>query len=99
MFCRICGVETPECFNFCWNSCASVKSQTEEEDKKKTVSFTAFKKRKEEKQSTRFQPSKKLKSGSKGKEDTQTSINVGYMKFEDDKFKSTGEERFPLKYQ
>ena len=40
--------------NFRWNCGASVKSETAE-DKKKTVSFTAFKKKKEER-SYRFQP-------------------------------------------
>ena len=103
MFCHICGVETPDRSNFCWKCGASVKSEKAEEDKKKTVSFMAFKKRKEEERSSRFQPKKKLQSGSnstskaKGKEDTQVSINVGYMKFEDDKFKKCRGRTFPVK--
>jgi hypothetical protein len=46
---------------------------------------------------------KKLKSGSnstlkaKGKEDTQVSINVGYMKFEGDKFKKCRGRTLPVK--
>ena len=103
MFCHICGAETPDCSNFCWKCSASVKSEKAEEDKKKTESFMAFKKKKEEERSSRFQPEKKLKSGSnstskvKGKEDTQVSINVGYMKFEDDKFKKCRGRTLPVK--
>ena len=55
MFCHICGVETPDRSNFCWKCGASVKGEKEEEDKKKPVSFMAFKKRKEEEErSSRF---------------------------------------------
>jgi hypothetical protein len=103
MFCHICGVETPDCSNFCWKCSASARSKKAEEDKKKPVSFMAFKKRKEEERSSRFQPEKKLKSGSnstlkeKGKEDTQVSINVGYMKFEGDKFKKCRGRTLPVK--
>ncbi|CAB4013344.1 Hypothetical predicted protein [Paramuricea clavata] len=62
MFCHICGVETPNCSNVCWKCGASVKSKKAEEDKKKPVSFMAFKKRKEEER-FRFQPKKKVKVG------------------------------------
>ncbi|XP_028394535.1 uncharacterized protein LOC114518737 [Dendronephthya gigantea] len=82
MFCQICGVEAPDRSNFCWKCGACVKNEKDGEDKKKIVSFTEFRKRKEVERSSRFQPKKKLKSGSsstsktKGKEDAQVSINV-----------------------
>ena len=68
----------------------------------KTLSFNDFKKRKEEERSARFQ-SKKSKSANssttnqKGKENSEVSINVGFMKFEDNKFKKCRGRALPVK--
>ena len=67
-----------------------------------TSSFDAFKKRKEGKRTARFQNKKsKVANGSttkqKEKENQEVSINVGFMKFEDDKFKKCRGRALPVK--
>lgn len=105
MFCCKCGVQTPDHSNYCWKCGAAVKSEAAGEVKTnttKTLSFDTFKKRKEEERSGRFQ-SKKSKSGNsstpitKGKENQEVSINVGFMKFEDDKLKKCRGRALPVK--
>ena len=104
MFCCKCGVQMPDHSNYCWKCGAAVESEAAGEVKTnttKTLSFDTFKKEEEEERSGRFQ-SKKSKSGhsstpiTKGKENQEVSINVGFMKFEDDKLKKEG-EHFPSK--
>ena len=68
----------------------------------KTSSFDAFKKRKEGERTARFQSKKsKVANGSttkqKEKENQEVSINVGFMKFEDDKFKKCRGRALPVK--